>query len=81
MVYFKSQHITEQKMLFMMVGEGETNTLSMFKSEPVDKTTGIFLCYYVDRHVNITGKSSYHAGLNPSFISRHNTLQNKRCFL
>ena len=52
----------------------------MFKSEPVDKTTGIFLCYFVDRNVNITGKSSYHDGLNPWFISSHNTLQNKDAF-
>ena len=29
MVYFKSQHITEQKMPFMMLGEGSAKILSM----------------------------------------------------
>ena len=47
----------------------------------ISKSRGIFFCYYVDRHVNIRRKSSYHDGLNPWFISSHNTLQNKRCFL
>ena len=53
----------------------------MFKSEPVDKTAGIFLCYYVDRHVNARRKSSYHDGLNPWFISSHNTLTEKMLFM
>ena len=52
----------------------------MFKSEPMDKSRGIFFCYYVDRHVNIRRKSSYHDGLNPWYISSHNTLQNKNAF-
>ena len=49
----------------------------MFKSEPMDKTTGIFLCYYVDRHVNIRRKSSYHDGLNPWFISSQHITEQK----
>ena len=52
----------------------------MFKAEPVDKTRGSFLCYYLDRDVNITGKSSYHAGLNPWFILSHNTFGRKDAF-
>ena len=50
----------------------------MFKSEPVDRRLeGIFLCFYVDRHVNIRRKSSYHDGLNPwlYFKSQHITEQ------
>ena len=50
----------------------------MFKSEPMDKSTMIFLCYYVDRQVNARRKFSYHDGLNPWFISGHNTLTEQK---
>ena len=39
MVYFKSQHITDEKTNFVMLGVGNsTKILPMFKAEPMDKS-------------------------------------------
>ena len=49
----------------------------MFKSEPMDKSRGIFLCYYVDRHVNANTQIQLPWWVEPMvyFKSQHITEQ------